>query len=625
MAALFILFSDVVAAFFSIWLAIGLRFDIYSVKYSIDFLNEHHYGLAAFLFILLGFAIILRLYRCAWRFAGLEIVGRIVLITSLALLAWFFAGDITNEDPTPYSIYILIWVFTILAIGGIRLLLRIASLGHRLRRNFLQIFSIETTPATRAVILGANADGARLFRALTESKRKNYRIIGFLDDSPQQQGVLWQGAEVLGPLAMLHEMLANEEIDEVLVALPHGTPIRQLVLECRRRSIPVKIVPALADTLYSAVPRSLEDISVEDLLRRPPVRIEIGEIGGVVTGKRVLVTGAGGSIGSELCRQIASLGPAMLLLLGHGENSIHGIYHELALQSPESAARLQQIIASVADATRIDQAFVDFKPEIVFHAAAHKHVPIMEENIAEAVHNNVFGTRVIGEACARHGVERMVLISTDKAVFPSSVMGATKWLCEEVLCYLSAKYSNTTYVTVRFGNVLGSRGSVVPLFKQQIERGGPVTVTHAEMTRFFMSIPEAVQLVLQAGAIGKTGELFLLDMGEPVKIVDLARDMITLYGLVPGDDIAISYTGLRPGEKLHEQLVMDSSKLRPAAREGLSVIDRIPAFNEAELTEILNQLENYAAVSPQSLSTYLWDIVPGKGKVRDETEVGSKG
>lgn len=625
MAALFILFSDVVAALFSIWLAVGLRFDNFSVNKSVIFLTEHRYGLAAFLTILLGLAILMRLYRCAWRFAGLEIIGRIVLITTLSLICWVFVGYIFNEQNTPRSIVILIWVFTIITIGGIRLLLRMASLSHRLRRQFLQIFSIETAPAIRAVILGANADGVRLHRALSESKFKNYRILGFLDDSPQQQGVLLQGAHVLGPLDVLYKLLENDELDEVLVALPRGTAIRKLVLACRRRAIPVKIVPALADTLYSAVPRSLEDISVEDLLRRPPVHIELDEIGDVVTGKRVLVTGAGGSIGSELCRQIASLGPSKLLLLGHGENSIHGIHHELAQQSPESAARLQQIIASVVDETRIEQAFVDYKPEIVFHAAAHKHVPIMEENIAEAVHNNVFGTRMIGEACARHGVERMVLISTDKAVFPSSVMGATKWLCEEVLCYLAAKFPKTTYVTVRFGNVLGSRGSVVPLFKYQIEHGGPVTVTHAEMTRFFMSIPEAVQLVLQAGAIGKTGELFLLDMGEPVKIVDLARDMITLYGLVPGDDIPIIFTGLRPGEKMHEQLVMDPTKLRPAAREGLSVIDRIPAFSEIELPDVLNQLEMITANSPESLSSYLWNIVPGKGAVREDAVVSGQG
>ena len=623
MAVLFILLCDFVAAIISIWFAHCLRFDNFTVSLSIAFFNTHIYGIIAFLVVLLSLAIILRLYRCAWRFAGLEIVGRIILTTTLALTFWILIGYITKEQNIPRSIVVLTWVFTIIAIGGIRLLLRIATLSYRLRRRFLQFFSFNTVPAIRAVILGANADGARLFRALSESKNKNYRILGFLDDSPQQQGVLLQGVHVLGPLELLYELLEKDELDEVLVALPRGTAIRQLVLACRRRSVLVKIIPVLADTLYSAVPRSLEDISVEDLLRRPPVRIELDEIGNVVTGKRVLVTGAGGSIGSELCRQISSLGPAKLLLLGHGENSIHGIHHELVQQSPKSAARLQQIIASIADETRIEQAFIDFKPEIVFHAAAHKHVPIMEENIAEAVHNNVFGTRLIGEACGRHGVERMVLISTDKAVYPSSVMGATKWLCEEVVCYLAAKFPNTTYVTVRFGNVLGSRGSVVPLFKQQIEQGGPVTVTHAEMTRFFMSIPEAVQLVLQAGAIGQTGELFLLDMGEPIKIVDLAHDMITLYGLVPGEDIAIVFTGLRPGEKLHEQLVMDPTKLRPASREGLSVIDRIPAFSEGELNDVLNQLKILVVASPQSLSSYLWNIVPGNGKVREDTVVGS--
>ena len=619
MAVLLILLADVIAVLLACWLAVGLRFDNLTAHLVITSLAPNQFGLAAFLLLLVGGAFGLRLYRCVWRFAGLEMIGRIMIITTFALLGWLIVGHLVNEPPLPRSIVIMIWLFTMLFVGGIRILLRMGSLSHRYGRRLLNLLTMSATPATRAVILGANADGARLLRALNESKRKNYRILGFLDDHSQQHGVMLQGVRVLGPLALLHDMLKAEEVDEVLVALPQGSAIREHVLACRRQHIPVKIVPALAETLYSAAPRSLEDISVEDLLRRPPVHTDLAEIGDTITGKRVLVTGAGGSIGSELCRQIAALGPAQLLLLGHGENAIHDIHKELALLAPESAGRLQQIIASVTDDTRITQAFERYRPQIVFHAAAHKHVPIMEENIAEAVHNNVFGTRMIAEACARYGAERMVLISTDKAVYPSSVMGATKWLCEEVLCDLASRYPATTYVTVRFGNVLGSRGSVVPLFQQQIERGGPVTVTHAEMTRYFMSIPEAVQLVMQASAIGQSGELYLLDMGEPVKIVDLARDMITLYGLNPGDDIAITFTGLRPGEKLHEQLVMNPDELRPAAREGLSVIEREPAFNCDALQDVLSQLEMYAASSPKTLASYLWSIVPGKGEVREMT------
>jgi FlaA1/EpsC-like NDP-sugar epimerase len=311
------------------------------------------------------------------------------------------------------------------------------------------------------------------------------------------------------------------------------------------------------------------------------------------------------------------MNPSRLILLGHGENSLHRIHQELAQRHPEAASRLFVVVASCADDLRIDHVFDHHLPQVVFHAAAHKHVPLMEANIQEAITNNVLGTRNVAEACGRYGIERMLLISTDKAVSPSSIMGASKWLCEELLRALVPAYPGTTYVTVRFGNVLGSRGSVVPVFRQQIQQGGPVTVTHPEMTRFFMTIPEAVQLVLQAGAIGASGDLFLLDMGKPVRIVDLARDMIRLSGLEPDVDIPVTFTGLRPGEKLHEQLSTADELIRPAACEGMSMVQRRHYFTPGEYRDVLKRLQQLAmGENAEDLLDYMGEIVPSFAQQR---------
>jgi FlaA1/EpsC-like NDP-sugar epimerase len=442
----------------------------------------------------------------------------------------------------------------------------------------------------RVVILGGGSEGARLLNALREDIHIPYRIIGFLDDLPHRKGLYIRGVRVLGPLNNLYNLLEEELIDEVFIVLSNtnSPQIRELVMACRRRKVSVMIIPAITDVLNRKVKARLEEISVEDLLRRPPVQTNMKSIGNFLNNKRVLITGAGGSIGSEICRQIISNNPSQIILLGHGENSIHLIYHELIHNYPDMGNRISQVICSVTDSVRVNQVFRQFKPQIVYHAAAHKHVPIMEANVIEAVHNNVFGTDNIATACGRYEVEAMLLISTDKAVNPTSIMGATKWLCEEVLRSLSVVYPNTQFITVRFGNVLGSRGSVIPLFREQIRRGGPVTVTHPEMTRYFMTIPEAVQLVLQASAIGNSGELFLLDMGQPVKIVDLARDMIKLSGFEPDVDIPIVFTGLRPGEKIFEELTYSDAVVETAACDRLFIVRRKQFFSPLELRSIIN-------------------------------------
>ena len=403
----------------------------------------------------------------------------------------------------------------------------------------------------------------------------------------------------------------------MLIAMPDasGTAIRDYVLACRHQQVAVKVLPDLHAALHGIdarhLERYLEEISVEDLLRRPPVRTNLAEVSSTLTGKRVLITGAGGSIGSELCRQVMAFNPAQLVLVGHGENSLHLIHQELSVKFPALRERLHIAVGSISDDVRMNQIFQAFHPQVVFHTAAHKHVPIMEANVPEAVQNNVLGTRCITDCCGRYKVKRMVAISTDKAVYPSSVMGATKWLGEEIVAVTSALYPATTYITVRFGNVLGSRGSVVPIFKEQIRRGGPITITHPDITRYFMTIPEAVQLVLQAGAVGTSGKLYLLEMGEPVKIVDLARDMIRLSGYEPERDIAIHFTGLRPGEKLYESLTTDEEIVEPAPCAGLFMVHRPSYFTPTEMQSLVKRLQQLSSIGDtEPLLSLLDQVIP---------------
>jgi FlaA1/EpsC-like NDP-sugar epimerase len=581
-------------------------------------IQTHMKSLPLILGLYVALFALFRLYRCAWRFASLEMVWGIVCANSIGLAGMVTLQHLIDLTIFPRSVLIIFWVMSLLMVGCVRVLLRLVNIGRNYGQRLLKELRNDAPPK-RVVILGCEANGARLLATLQEDIREPYEVLGFLDDAPLKHGMYIRGVRVLGPLEHLYKLLDTNAVDEVLIAIPEGAGanIREYVLACRKRQVPVKTIPGLRDVLSGKTHARLEEISVEDLLRRPPVRINIAEIGSYLTGKRVLVSGAGGSIGSELCRQILALNPAALILLGHGENSIYRIHQELLGRHPELAARIHVIIASVSDEPRIEATFRTHTPQVVFHAAAHKHVPMMEVNVPEAIQNNVLGTRTMAKACGRYQTERMVLISTDKAVYPSSVMGATKWLCEEVVRAMADLYPTTTFVTVRFGNVLGSRGSVVPLFREQIARRGPVTVTHPEITRYFMTIPEAVQLVLQAGAIGKSGELYLLDMGKPVQITDLARDMIRLSGFEPDVDISIIFTGLRPGEKLHERLAMEEESLMPAPCEGLSIVHRPHYFASAEFRSLLGRMEQWARNGEQELLLeMLGELVPSFGAQR---------
>jgi FlaA1/EpsC-like NDP-sugar epimerase len=440
--------------------------------------------------------------------------------------------------------------------------------------------------------------------------------IGFLDDDPAKQNHQIYGVSVIGKVEKIISVLENQHVDEVVIAIPSapGNIIRLVNDACRERGIPSRTMPGIYELLGGKVSvNRLREVDITDLLRRKPVKIDDQLIGANLTGKRILVTGAGGSIGREICRQVARWSPASLVLLGHGENSIFESLLELKENFPSIS--IHPVIADVRDLNRIQEIFKLHQPQVLFHAAAHKHVPLMEANVEEAITNNVIGTRNVVETANKFGVARLVLISTDKAVRPVSIMGATKRLAEMTVLD-AAQRSGHAYSVVRFGNVLGSRGSVVPLFKNQIARGGPVTVTHPEMYRYFMTIPEAVHLVLQAASMGKGGEVFMLNMGEQVRILDLAEDLIKLSGLEPHRDIEISFTGIRPGEKLREDLWEEGMQFNPTTHSEIFRAVEEEQVDGESLSRTIEQLAFHAHQSEtESLIRTLNEFLPS-GAVR---------
>ncbi len=536
------------------------------------------------------------LYNRLWRYASInELVAIIMAVTAssvviTAVMYWSGSG-------TPRSVYIMAWLFDIALIGGSRLGVRV-------------LYHIRQRQASRSVnvlIIGAGDAGAMIAREIQQRVGDDKKVIGFIDDDASKHNQMLYGTKVLGTRSDIVQIVASCQVQEIIIAMPSigGRLLRQIMKECKKTNCAIKVVPGLYELIDGkASVDQLRNVDLEDLLRREPVRLDLDEIANYLAGKRVLVTGAGGSVGSELCRQIARIGPANLVLLGKGENSIYEIDRELKGKHP--ALLIKPVIADIRDANRINNVFNTYKPEVVFHAAAHKHVPLMEEQPEEAVNNNVFGTKVVAEAAERHGTTTFVMISTDKAVNPTSIMGATKRLAELVVNNLS-KNSKTKFIAVRFGNVLGSRGSVIPLFRQQIAAGGPVTVTHPEMTRYFMTIPEASQLVLQAGAIAQGGEVFVLDMGEPVRIIDLAHDLIELSGFTPETDIPIVFTGIRPGEKLFEELLTAEEGTQASKHEKIFVANLRP-INKDRLNRGLEKLKKLSDI--QDVVAVMEELVP---------------
>jgi len=499
--------------------------------------------------------------RGLWRYVGLHDLGRI-LWASLASAALFYGVThlLLGNIGYPRSVIILTGLLSGLYLAGIRL-------AVRWFREWLHIIG---PTARRVLIVGAGNAGELLVRDMLSDPEYNSRPVAFVDDDPVKQKMKIHGIPVLGATADIKTVADRVGAHEIIVAIPSAsTQVKQKVLAGSEGcTVPIKVLPSVKRLLGDPVSlQQVRPMSLEDLLQREPIQTDCQELHPLIEGKTVLVTGAGGSIGSELCRQIAQYRPDSLVLFEQYENSLHALLLELRVAFPHVG--VLPVVGDVTMGDRVAEVFRQTGPDLVFHAAAHKHVPLMELNPKEAVRNNVLGTRVVAEAALRTGVDRFVLISTDKAVNPSSVMGTTKRIAEHVVQGFSHK-GLTKFTVVRFGNVLGSNGSVVPLFAEQIRKGGPVTVTDPEIKRFFMTIPEAVQLVLQASVMGQGGEVFVLDMGEQIKVADLARNMIVLSGLTPGKDIEIIYTGLRPGEKLYEELFEGSEQAEPTSHAKIN-------------------------------------------------------
>ena len=541
------------------------------------------------------------LYTSLWAFAGMEEALHIVAAACISALAQYAIIRLSGSY-LPKSFPILNALLLSCFVAGERFSYRIIRMELHGRRD---------ARAVRTMLIGAGAAAAIAVADLSRSDRARNRVVCIIDDDPQKQGRKLRGIPIVGTRDDICAMARRYRVQEIILAIPSAgaRQKREILSLCQQTGCATKMLPSLAEIASGRVSlKQVRDVRIEDLLGRDSVAVDADEIAGYVEGKCVLVTGAGGSIGSELCRQLARHRLRRLVLLDICEAGICEIQQELRRDHPELP--LTALIGSVRDTARLDDIFSAWKPEIIYHAAAHKHVPLMEDSPNEAVKNNVFGTRNLAAAADRWGAERFVLISTDKAVNPTNVMGATKRLCEMIVQSYSRR-SQTKFAAVRFGNVLGSSGSVIPLFRRQIELGGPVTVTHPDIIRYFMTIPEAVCLVLQAGAFAQGGEIFVLDMGEPVRIDDLARNMIRLSGYEPDVDIRIEYVGLRPGEKLFEELLMNEEGLRCTANQ-LIHIGRPLHVDEAEFSAWLDRLwdacqHNSAQIKPllaQAVPTY---------------------
>ena len=532
------------------------------------------------LLVLIRIAIfyIFGLYHRLWRYASISELLAITAAVTVSSVVILIVSMMTGRT-FPRSIYIISWFLNILFIGASRMCIRVIT----------YLRCTEGQVQQRVLIVGAGDTGYLTARELLLHGNCGKKLVGFIDDDRLKQDQRLLGVKVLGGRKDLKKIVEKMQVDEIIVATPSltGERLRALIHDCRQTGCRVKMVPALHE-LINGKPtmEQLREVNLEDLLRREPVKLDLDKVAGYLRGKRVLITGAGGSIGSELCRQVARLGPESLFLLGKGENSIYEIDQELREKYPD--LHIQPIIADVRDRRRIRDIFWRTRPEVVFHAAAHKHVPLMELQPEEAVYNNIFGTKVVAEAALMVKTEIFIMISTDKAINPTSVMGATKRVAEQVIQSLNGM-GRTKFAAVRFGNVLGSRGSVVPLFKKQIAAGGPVTVTHPEMKRYFMTIPEAVQLVLQAGSMATGGEVFVLDMGEPVKIYDMACALIELSGLRPHTDVEIRFTGLRPGEKLFEELLTAEEGTTATTHQKIFIAN-LQAVDARKLEDGLNRL-----------------------------------
>jgi len=554
------------------------------------------------------------MYRSIWRYASLQDAYEIFKVATFssivsACLLVFLNGPFA----LPRSIYILDWFLLFAFVAASRLVWRV----YRETK-----FIPSLRKGKKTLIIGAGDAGNLLLKEIRKQSNSPYNVVGFVDDDPEKRGLRLSGVRVLGGTNRLRALVRKHDIEEVIFAIPSGDKdlMRRVIANCERAKARFKTLPGITAIIDGKVSMSqIKDVEIEDLLGRDPVVLDQTAIRNYLTDKRVLVTGAAGSIGSEICRQVARFKPAKLMLFDHAETPLFYIEKELAAEFPD--LRIIPLVGDVKNMDRVETVFDEFCPEVVFHAAAYKHVAMMEYNPAEAVLNNVMGSRVVADAAHKHKVRNFVMVSTDKAVNPTNVMGATKRSAEIYVQALAAK-SQTKFTTVRFGNVLGSNGSVIPLFKEQIRKGGPVTVTDKDVVRYFMTIPEASQLVMQAGCIGRGGEIFVLDMGEPVRILSLAEELIRLSGLIPYKEIDIEFSGLKPGEKLFEELLIDGEGIKPTTHKKISVMapvqtdlkrvsdDLEELFGYARCYDIDALLKSLRCIVPEFVPRYQFDIAP---------------
>ena len=554
-------------------------------------------GISLIVFMLFG------LYRSIWSFVSIDELFRIIL-SYLCLCAICLAATFLLPVKMPVSYYVLGLLFSFISTVGLRFSYRF------LRQLYIEIQSRrDPRGAKNVMIIGAGEAGRALIREIVNRNMTNHKVVCLIDDNPAKKGRILEGIPIVGTRDDIPDAVKKYNVKKIIFAIPtsSGQTKKEILEICSTTGCEIQVIPGMFQLMSGEVKvANLRNVEVQDLLGRDPVEVDWQEIGKYITGKRVMVTGGGGSIGSELCRQIAKNNPEELVIFDIYENNAYDIQMELNRKYPY--LKLTVLIGSVRNTARVESVVEQYRPQIVFHAAAHKHVPLMEDSPHEAIKNNVMGTFKMAKAAAKYGVTKFVLISTDKAVNPTNIMGASKRLCEMVVQMMQRR-SDTEFVAVRFGNVLGSNGSVIPLFKKQIENGGPVTVTHPEITRFFMTIPEAVSLVLQAGYYAKGGEIFVLDMGQPVKIADMAKNLIRLSGYEPDVDIKVEYTGLRPGEKLYEELLMSEEGLQETENKLIHIGKPIEMDDELFLKQ-LKLLDQASKDEDSDIKKLVAQIVP---------------
>ena len=599
---LFFVLLDIISVFCASMMALWIRFDFSIAKIDKVYLEHVWQTMVPNMLMVLAVYWLFRLYRSVWKYAGLYELQRVFMAGSVATVIQLL-GLTVADIKMPRSYWFLYAGLLIAATVCTRFSYRI------FRRLKSKLDDKKKGKLSRVMIVGAGSAADLLIREIKTSQYLHKEIGCIIDDNPALKGKSIGGFPIVGDRNFIPEAVVRHKIDEIIIAMPSVSrkETAEIATICNQTGCEIKMVPGMYQFVNNELRVSkLRHVEIEDLLGREPVKVDMNKVTEFVKDQTVLVTGGGGSIGSELCRQIAAAGPRKLIIVDIYENNAYEIQQELKRKYPK--LNLIVLIASVRNTNRMNKIFETYLPNIVFHAAAHKHVPLMEDSPNEAIKNNVFGTLKTVQAADRYGVERFVLISTDKAVNPTNIMGASKRICEMIVQAYSRR-SQTQFVAVRFGNVLGSNGSVIPLFKKQIKEGGPVTVTHPDIIRYFMTIPEAVSLVLEAGAFAEGGEIFVLDMGEPVKIVDLAKNLIRLSGYVPNEDIMIEYSGLRPGEKLYEERLMEEEGLKTTENNRISVARPIE-MDDVAFFDALMELKDTVYEETGEVRDMVKDIVP---------------